>query len=113
MMFLGAEVVDFQAIAAAFLMNIYIVGLNQLTDIEIDKVEMCCYFSLGPPLNFAYSVAITQNQEQYMNLATLCSLKVGILLSCHMFTQTHAHTSCIAHSRRARGKERDGMTLFM
>lgn len=29
-----------QAIAAALLMNIYIVGLNQLSDIEIDKVRM-------------------------------------------------------------------------
>jgi 4-hydroxybenzoate polyprenyltransferase len=28
----------FQAVAAALMMNIYIVGLNQLTDIEIDKV---------------------------------------------------------------------------
>lgn len=28
----------FQAIVAALLMNIYIVGLNQLSDIEIDKV---------------------------------------------------------------------------
>ena len=37
-MFLGIEVVGFQAIAAAFLMNIYIVGLNQLSDIDIDKV---------------------------------------------------------------------------
>ncbi|XP_027068950.1 homogentisate phytyltransferase 1, chloroplastic isoform X3 [Coffea arabica] len=29
----------FEAIAAAFLMNIYIVGLNQLSDIDIDKVN--------------------------------------------------------------------------
>jgi homogentisate phytyltransferase/homogentisate geranylgeranyltransferase len=27
-----------QAVVAAFFMNIYIVGLNQLFDIEIDKV---------------------------------------------------------------------------
>lgn len=27
-----------QAVVAAFMMNIYIVGLNQLYDIEIDKV---------------------------------------------------------------------------
>ena len=30
----------FQAVAAALMMNIYIVGLNQLTDIEIDKVAL-------------------------------------------------------------------------
>ncbi|KAJ0697822.1 putative homogentisate phytyltransferase [Helianthus annuus] len=30
---------NFQAIVAAFFMNIYIVGLNQLSDIEIDKVN--------------------------------------------------------------------------
>ena len=28
----------FQAVVAALFMNIYIVGLNQLCDIEIDKV---------------------------------------------------------------------------
>lgn len=30
-----------QAIVAALFMNIYIVGLNQLSDIEIDKVLFC------------------------------------------------------------------------
>jgi hypothetical protein len=29
-----------QAVAAALMMNIYIVGLNQLTGIEIDKVAL-------------------------------------------------------------------------
>lgn len=28
----------FQAVVAALFMNIYIVGLNQLSDVEIDKV---------------------------------------------------------------------------
>jgi len=30
-----------QALAAALCMNIYVVGLNQLFDIEIDKVFLC------------------------------------------------------------------------
>lgn len=32
-----------QAVAAALLMNIYIVGLNQLYDIDIDKVALSSY----------------------------------------------------------------------
>lgn len=57
----------FQAVVAALFMNIYIVGLNQLSDVEIDKVwklliEICianklfffqCYsgFSIVPVKN--------------------------------------------------------------
>ena len=33
------EIVLSQAIVAALFMNVYIVGLNQLSDIEIDKVS--------------------------------------------------------------------------
>lgn len=36
--FLTKFLTSFQAIVAALLMNVYIVGLNQLSDIEIDKV---------------------------------------------------------------------------
>lgn len=36
-----------QAIVAALLMNIYIVGLNQLSDIEIDKVLMLIYLFIN------------------------------------------------------------------
>ncbi|CAN0911138.1 Homogentisate phytyltransferase 1, chloroplastic, partial [Linum grandiflorum] len=36
---IGTVKFPFQAVAAALMMNIYIVGLNQLTDIEIDKVN--------------------------------------------------------------------------
>lgn len=32
------SITSFQAVVAALFMNIYIVGLNQLSDIEIDKV---------------------------------------------------------------------------
>lgn len=32
-----------QAVVAALMMNIYIVGLNQLSDVEIDKVTYVCY----------------------------------------------------------------------
>lgn len=31
-----------QAVVAALMMNIYIVGLNQLSDVEIDKVTCVC-----------------------------------------------------------------------
>lgn len=38
MQFVNINCLLFQAIAAALMMNVYIVGLNQLSDIEIDKV---------------------------------------------------------------------------
>lgn len=33
-------IISFQAVVAALFMNIYIVGLNQLYDIDIDKVAL-------------------------------------------------------------------------
>ncbi|XP_038698874.1 homogentisate phytyltransferase 1, chloroplastic-like isoform X2 [Tripterygium wilfordii] len=61
----------FQAIAAALMMNIYIVGLNQLYDIEIDKSFWLGWFVGSWPLILALSISFILGTAYSINLPLL------------------------------------------
>lgn len=86
MQFVNINCFLFQAIAAALMMNIYIVGLNQLSDIEIDKVLLKMNLSIVSSESFC--------EENVISDCLLLDLKVIALAADSVFMQLLGGSVC-------------------
>ncbi|KAB5514374.1 hypothetical protein DKX38_028280 [Salix brachista] len=92
-----------EAVAAALMMNIYIVGLNQLTDIEIDKVNKPYLplasgeysISTGVMIVTSFSIMLPLLRwKRFAFIAAVCILAVRaviVQLAFYLHMQTHVY----------------------